>query len=159
MVKTNTTKVTLTILLSSLITVVVLLLTPLFFVDDLKDGVVAVWGFNAILGLGSNTVSGITATYNLTWVLYVALLLYVVLGFTTYYIGPKSRGYYVFSALVYVVLAIIAFNSKAWVIKEAFGSSAILNRTYLGIGAWFAGLVAALNVVLCIVEFKTFKLR
>ena len=159
MVKRNT-KVTLTILLASLVAALVLLVTPLFFVDGLKDGVDAIWGFNAILGLGSGQIiSGIAAKYSFTWVLYVAILLFAVMGFTTYYIGPKSRGYYIFSAIVYVVLAVIVFNSKAWVIRETLDSSAIVNRTYLGVGAWVAGLIAALNVILNIVEFRTFKLR
>lgn len=159
MVKTNTTKLTLTILLSSILAAVLLLVTPLFFYNSYSYGVFPIWGFNAILGLGAGeSLGGITTDYRFTWVLYIALLLFVVLGFTTYYIARKAKGYYIFSAIVYVVLAIIAFNSKAWVVKEALGTSA-MHGTSLGIGAWFAGLVAALNAVLCVIEFKTFKLR
>lgn len=161
--KTNTkTKITKTILLSSIIAVIILILTPLFFVYELESSSLkSIWGFNAIFGLqSSQMIQSVNPIYSFTWVLYVALLLFLVLGFTTYYIGTKSRGYYIFSAIIYVIVAIIIFNSKAWVINEAFsGTKSIITNTHLGIGAWFAGLVASLNVILCIIEFKTFKSR
>lgn len=156
MIKSNskTTIATKIIFYASLLSIVLFFLTPIFFINRLKDGVEVIWGFDAILGL--------KPTYDFNWYIYIACIVFLIMGVTTYYIGPKSKGYYIFSSIVYVVLAVICFNSISWFINGSMhfdNGSFIKNNTYLGIGPWFGGIASIISVIACIVDFRTFKLR
>lgn len=156
MVKTNSkvsisTKIT---LYASLLSILVLFLTPIFFIDMLSNGLKTVWGFTAILGLQTD--------YDFNWYIYIACLILLIIGVTTYYIGPKARGYYIFSAIVYVVLAVVIFNSRAWFINGSmhFENTAVAtNGAHLGVGPWFSGIATCVCAIACLVDFKTYKLR
>lgn len=163
MVKTNLkiTKGTKIILISSIIAVLCLLLTPLFFIDNLSSGIVTIWGFKAILGIGSFTYGNNLTQFETNWYLFIACLVFLIMGFTTYYIGPKSKGYYIFSVIIFAILAIVCFNSKNWfvVAQKVQNNNKLMNGTYLGIGPWVSGLVCCINAIIGIVEYRTFKLR
>lgn len=163
MVKTNVKVTTGTkiILISSIIAVLCLLFTPLFFIDGLSSGVSVVMGFKAILGVGSFRYETNTLNMETIWYLYIACLLFLIIGFTTYYIGPKSRGYYIFTAIVFVIIAVLCLNSKSWFLvgNKVDNPSLLKNRTYLGVGPWLGGLVCIINAIIAIVEYRTYKLR
>ncbi len=156
MVKTNSklsipTKIT---LYASLLSILVLFLTPIFFIDMLSNGLQTIWGFTAILGL--------QAEYDFNWYIYIACLVLLIIGVTTYYIGPKARGYYIFSAIVYIVIAVVIFNSKSWFINGSMHfetGSYVKSLAHLGVGPWFSGIASCVCAITCLIDFKTFKLR
>lgn len=155
MVKTNSkasiaTKIT---LFASLLSVLIFFVTPIFFIG-LASGLEVVMGFDAILGLKAN--------YDFNWYIYIACLLFLIMGITTYYIGPKAKGYYIFAAIVFVLLAVVCFNSKSWFINGSMHfeyGSYYKDSAHLGIGPWFAGIASIVSCITCIIDFRTYKFR
>ena len=141
------------ILILSLVSILLMIVTPILFVDKGINGVIAVWGWNGIFG--NENAKGLSFAFN--WEIYISCLVLFVIGSTTFLIGPKARGYYIFSAIILVVLAVMFFTTKIWIEKSTnFTGSLNVN---LGVGPWFAGLATSLSAIGCLYEFKTVKLR
>ena len=161
------------IFLFCIASVLFLFLTPIIFFDygtSYGIGIKAIWGYQAILGIGSREIYASdgslfrSMTFDFNWQIYITCLLFILIGFTTYFIGPRAKGYYIFSAILLAVCAIICFASKSWFVNatihiglgSGIGDSA---RAHLGVGPWASGFLACFGAVACIFEYKTFKLR
>lgn len=150
------------ILILSLLSVLLLIVTPMQFLNYGKNGIHAIWGWTGIFGgdvaleLGDITK---TLTYDFNWVIYVACILTLVLGVTTALIGPKKKGYYIFSAIIFVVLAVIFFTiSSTWLESTVnWGGAAGHQGKPLGVGPWFAGLAASFSAIGSIVANRMSK--
>ena len=88
-----------------------------------------------------------------------AILITLVLGVTTALIGPKKKGYYIFSAIIFVVLAVIFFTiSSTWLESTVnWGGTAGHQGKPLGVGPWFAGLAASFSAIGSIVANRMSK--
>ena len=143
------------ILIAALVSVVLLVLSPLHFIYKPGTGLFAIWGWTGIFG-GSLSVdlSGVTRYIEcqFNWVLYVNVLLTLVFGVTTYLIGPKAKGYYIFAAIFFVVIAILNFTTaEVWVPSTTTKESLTGFVPYLGVGPWVGGIGAVVSAISCIV--------
>ena len=147
----NKSLATTIILIASLVSVLLLIVTPLQFMNFFKDGVHAIWGWTGIFG-GDIFITAARDTIHcdFNWVLYVNLLLTIVLGVTTYLIGPKAKGYYIFAAIIFVVIAIINFTTvDVWLKASTLKVTGC--ELYLGIGPWVGGIGGVVSAISCIV--------
>ena len=150
--KQNKSLATNVILLVSVIAVILAIVTPMFFLDYTKGGIHAIWGWTGIFGgsfeITTNGVEqNISCQFN--WVLYVNLLLTLVAGATTYFIGPKAKGYYIVGAILFAVVAIINFSTETWLISNSLIPAGGVK--YLGVGPWVGGIGAVVSAISCIV--------
>ena len=150
--KTNRSLATNIILLVSVIAVVLAIVTPMFFLDYTKGGVHAIWGWTGIFGGGFQIeTNGVeqTISCNFNWVLYVNLLLTLVAGATTYFIGPKAKGYYIFGAILFAVVAIINFSTETWLLSASLVPAGSVK--YLGVGPWLGGIGGVVSAACCVI--------
>lgn len=155
----NTSKGTKLILFASFIIVALLVLTPTLFFD-LPQGVIAIWGVEAIFGGTAREAYKITTSFS--WRLYINCLLILLAGFTTYYIAPRARGYYIFGAILFALTTVFTAASQAWLVGVSIASSnpSVLGAAcYWGIGPVFGSILSLVAAITCIIEYKTFKLR
>ena len=150
------------ILVLSLLSVLLLIVTPMQFLNYSKGGVHAIWGWTGIFGGDASLqLSGVvkTLTYDFNWVMYVACILTVVMGVTTFLIAQRNKGYYIFSAIVFAILAIIFFTiSSTWLESTVnWGGTAGHQGKPLGVGPWFAGLAASFSAIGSIVANRMSK--
>ena len=169
MAKANTSFVNKLILFLALATVIFMLATPVLFFNyneggfNPDAGVLTIWGAPAILGIGG--VNGYRVMqFSFNWTLYITLLVIVTIGFTTYFLGPKARGYYIFAALVFIICAIVIYVSRIWLVRETIHigtgtATGDYHRSHLGVGPWAGGLFSIVAALACLYEFKTAKLR
>ena len=149
------------ILVLSLLSVLLLIVTPMQFLN-FKGGIHAIWGWTGIFGGDMSLNLGevekvINIEFN--WVIYVACILTVIMGVTTYLIAPNNKGYFIFSAIVSVILAIIFFTTKTWLnvlINWPAGNAGYIANP-LGVGPWFAGLAASFTAIASIVANRMTK--
>lgn len=150
--KQNKSLATNVILLVSVIAVILAIVTPIFFLDYTKGGVHAIWGWTGIFGgdlqITKNGIDEIISC-QFNWVLYVNLLLTIVAGATTYFIGPKAKGYYIFGAILFAVVAIINFSTETWLTSATL--LPLGGVKYLGVGPWVGGLGAVVSLISCII--------
>jgi len=171
MVKTKNNKslATIIILAMCLVSALVLIVTPIMFLDytggnslnlDNNYGIRAIWGWTGMFGGSFSVENYKNFTLDFNWAAYLTMLAYVVIGFTTYYIGPKKRGYYIFAALVFVILAVMSFTmTSTWISSTTSFSEYDRTVAHLGVGPWISGFFACFSVLGCIYEFRTAKLR
>ncbi|CDC41269.1 unknown [Firmicutes bacterium CAG:449] len=160
--KQKTSLIAKLILLGSIIAVLCIYLTPMFFINFLSDGTATIWGFKAIFGGSPDQVSSITITYDFNWRPLVISIIFLLIGVTTFLIGPKAKGYYIFSSIVFLGLAIFIFYMKSIVIRPTIHvstSSLAMNRAHLGVGPWASGIISSLSCLACIIEYRLAKLR
>lgn len=143
-----------------------MIVTPTLFVSYGINGTHAIWGWTAMFGgdLSLKKATGEvfkTINCDFNWEAYVTCLVLFVIGFTTYFIGPKSRGYYIFSAIVLAGCAVMLFTMcSSWMPRSInFGYSGGYTGLYLGVGPWAGGFLSCFGAIACIYEFKTAKLR
>ena len=168
MAKANTSFVNKLILFLALATVIFMLATPVLFFNYNESGygvgVVTIWGAPAIFGIGGFSNSYRTMQFSFNWTLYITLLVVITIAFTTYFLGPKARGYYIFAALVFVICAIVIYASRIWLVNASIHISngtgvGDYYRSHLGVGPWAGGLFSIIAALACLYEFKTAKLR
>lgn len=144
-------------LILTIISFLVLVLTPTIFIRSTP-----VWGWTTIFGGKVSLSNTNLLEFNFNWTIYIIWLLILIVGISTYCIGPKSRGYYIFSAIVQILLAIFIFTigsswlKTSWIVGQG---PANLERMVLGVGPWVSGILAVINALLSIVEFRVVKLR
>ena len=166
------------ILILSVVSFLVLLLTPTIFVSN-SSGLTTVWGWTGIFGVsnssGLTTVWGWTGIFGGTvsapvfslefefnWTIYLIWLIGLVIGVMTYYIGPKHRGFYIFAAIVFVLLSIFIFTiGSSWIQSSWISGNGEANkeRMALGVGPWTDGFLAIIMALISIVEFRLAKTR
>lgn len=172
MVKTKQKKslVTLIILAICIVSALALILTPIVFIDGYQGGtsgantslggkILSIWGLLGIFG-GTFSKYAVTFTIDFCWPAYITVIAFLVLGFVTYYIGPRKRGFYIFTAIVFVLLAVMSFTmSSTWLKSTTHATDYIKSLYYLGVGPWVSGILSCFGAIACIYEFKTVKLR
>lgn len=145
-------------LILTIISFLVLVLTPTIFIRSTP-----IWGWTTIFGGKVSLSNTNLLEFNFNWTIYIIWLLILIVGISTYCIGPKSRGYYIFSAIVQILLAIFIFTiGSSWIYTSwIVGGSSPINqaRMVLGVGPWVSGILAVINALLSIVEFRVVKLR
>ena len=145
----------------SLLAVFLFLVTPTVFLNYSEEVVVS-WGWDAVLGLNPLEFANenkplIPAEFN--WVLYTTLIAHAVLGVITFLIGKKSKGFYIFATIIFVILAIVYFTTASTWIYSTYrpGFTGLHGTPILGVGPWFAGLASAVAAISCIVENRMAK--
>ena len=96
--------------------------------------------------------------FSFNWTLYITLLVIVTIGFTTYFLGPKARGYYIFAALVFIICAIVIYASRIWLVRETIHigtgtATGDYHRSHLGVGPWAGGLFSIIAALACLYVF------
>lgn len=164
MVKTNNKKSLATTIIFGMciISALVLLLTPIMFLDysTMGYGIRPIWGWTGVFG-GQYVIENYkNFTIDFSWAAYLTILVFVVLGFTVYFVGPKKRGYYIFTAIILALLAVMSFTMvSTWLLKTFHFNDIDKALANLGVGPWISGFLACFGAIACLYEFKTAKLR
>lgn len=148
------------ILILSVVSFLVLLLTPTIFVSN-SSGLTTVWGWTGIFG-GTVAAPVFSLEFEFNWTIYLIWLIGLVIGVMTYYIGPKHRGFYIFAAIVFVLLSIFIFTiGSSWIQSSWISGNGEANkeRMALGVGPWTDGFLAIILALISIVEFRLAKTR
>ena len=146
------------ILILSVVSFLVLLLTPTIFVSN-SSGLITVWGWTGIFG-GTVSAPVFSLEFEFNWTIYLIWLIGLVIGVMTYYIGPKHRGFYIFAAIVFVLLSIFIFTiGSSWIQSSWISGNGEANkeRMALGVGPWTDGFLAIIMALISIVEFRLAK--
>lgn len=153
------------ILIFTILSILLMILTPIIFLDygvDYGKGIHPIWGWTGIFGGTVDISNGYrNLIFDFNWTIYITLLVLLIAGVTTYLIGPKSRGYYIFGAILFVLCAIMFFTITTTWILETMTNATTADKSVanLGVGPWAAGFLSIFSAIACIFEFKTVKLR